>query len=334
MKKSNLLITSSLTVVCLLASGCGPAQVPDVVEIKPNETCWVIPLDAKAGDQTKFNSVDYLNQHKISTKRVWVPKVQQSTGRMWFDYKWIDAVKVITVDRSLVTREWTDNASTGTTAGKQGIPVVTKDSVQLTVGLTLTVNIEEDDASTYLYYHGDRKLADVADANIRSYAVAELTREYSQLTLTEAQTAGPTIYNKLFADAKATFKAKGITVQYLGNAEGVHYVNQAVQDSINSKYIAEQDAKTATQQQAAQKIRNETTVMVAQAQADAANKLYAAQEATKFQVSLQVQMLQAQAQLAMATNWNGKLPENILPEGSPLLMNLGANAKVPPATQK
>lgn len=325
---------SLLSLAGLLAAGCGPAKVPTTVEIQPNETVWVIPMDALGGDQAKFNSVDYLEKRKVAAKRVWVDKVIRSTGRMWFDYEWIDAVRVITVDRSLVTREWTDNANTGSTGGKQGIPVVTKDSVQLTVGLTLTVNIEEDDASTYLYYHGARKLADVADANIRSYAVAELTREYSQLTLTEAQTAGPTIYNKLFRDAKETFKAKGITVQYLGNAEGVHYVNQAVQDSINSKYIAEQDAKTATQQQAAQKIRNETTVMVAQAQADAANKLYSAQEATKFQVSLQVQMLQAQAQLSMATNWNGKLPENILPEGSPLLMSLGASAKVPVTAQK
>ena len=70
-----------------------------------------------------------------------------------------------------------------------------------------------------------------------------------------------------------------------------------MQESINNKHIAEQDSKTA------------------------------AQQATKFQVDLQVAMLQAQAQYAMATNWNGKLPDSILPENSPLLLQLGAGGE-------
>ena len=327
MKKYNIgLVFIALAAVVLV--GCGPAKTLDYVDIKPNETCWVIPLEALSADQAKFNSIDYFNQRKVATKRVWVDKVQRSTGRLPGDYEWLPAVRVITVDRSLVTREWTDNSKTGTAATQQGIPVVTKDSVQLVVGLTVTLNIEEEDASIYLYYHGDRKLSDVADQNVRSYAVAELTQEYSQLPLTEAQTQGPVIYSKLFADAKEAFKKKGVTVQYLGNAEGLHYVDPRVQESINNKYIAEQDSKTAQQQQNAQNIRNATMVLTKQAEADAANKLYAAQEATKFQVGLQVLMLQAQAQYAMATNWNGKLPESILPENSPLLLQLGAGAKI------
>ena len=327
MKSTHPALLLSVLLSSIALVGCGPPKVPDVIEIKPNETCWVIPLDAMSGDQAKFNSVEYLNQHKVATKRVWVDKVKRVTGRMPWDYEWIPSVRVITVDRSLVTREWTDNANTGTSEKSQGIPVVTKDSVQLVVGLTVTMNIEEEDASTYLYYHGDRKLSDVADQNVRSYAVAELTREYSQLLLTDAQVQGPAIYSKLFADAKEAFKQKGVTVQYLGNAEGLHYVDPRVQESINNKYIAEQDSKTATQQQYAQKIRNETMVMTKQAEADAANKLFAAEQATKFQVDLQVALLQAQAQYAMATNWNGKLPESILPENSPILLQLGAGAK-------
>jgi hypothetical protein len=317
---------SFLSLIGLLAAGCGPAKVPTTVEIQPNETVWVIPMDALGGDQAKFNSVDYLEKRKVAAKRVWVDKVIRSTGRMWFDYEWIDAVRVITVDRSLISREWT--------VDHQGIPVVTRDSVQLTVGLTVTANIEEDDASTYLYYHGAKKLVDVVDSNVRSYAVAELTRQYSQMGLAEAQTNGTLIYSKLSEDAKTFFKTKGITIQYLGNAEGWRYENPKIQESINANYIAEQDNKTALNQQTAQDVRNKTKVNIAQAEADAANKLFAAQEATKFQVALQVQTMEAQARLSMATNWNGKLPENILPEGSPLLMNLGASAKVPATAQK
>lgn len=324
--KSKTAVLSLCTAIGLLSAGCGPPKVPTTVEIQPNETVWVIPMDALGGDQAKFNSVDYLEKRKVAAKRVWVDKVIRSTGRMWFDYEWIDAVRVITVDRSLVTREWTvDN---------QGIPVVTRDSVELTVGLTTTANIEEDDASTYLYYHGAKKLLDVVDTNVRSFAVAELTRQYSQMSLSEAQTNGVRIYAQLFNDAKAFFKSKGITVQYLGNAEGWRYKNQKIQDSINANYIAEQDNKTAINQQTAQNTRNQTKVNIAEAEANAANKLFAAQEATKFQVELQVRTMEAQARLSMATNWNGKLPENILPEGSPLLMQLGALEKPTPVAQK
>ena len=119
--------------------------------------------------------------------------------------------------------------------------MVTKDSVQLRVGLTVTASIDEDDASTYLYYHGERPLSDVLNQNVRSFAIAELTKEYSDLNLNAAQTNSVTIYNRLFEDAKAAFKAKGITIQYLGNSEGMTYSDPKVQESINRSYTAQQD---------------------------------------------------------------------------------------------
>src|SRR5579871_3523688 len=119
-----------------LLTGCGPAKVQDPVEIQPNETAWAIPLDATSQTvQVKFNSVEFLNQKKVAAKRIMVDKIQRSTGRMWWDYEWIPAIKVIRVDRSLVTREWTDASGAGVVPSHDGIGVVTKDSVQLRVGL-------------------------------------------------------------------------------------------------------------------------------------------------------------------------------------------------------
>jgi hypothetical protein len=63
--------------------------------------------------------------------------------------------------------------------------------------------------------------------------------------------------------------------------------------------------------------------LTAQAQADAAKELFAAQEASKFQNELKVQLLEAEAKMRMASNWDGKMPANILPENSPMLLNLG-----------
>lgn len=310
----------SATILC----GCSPVKILDVQEIKPNETAWAIPLDGSSGGgQVKFNSVEFLNAKKIAAKRVMIDKVSRSIGRMYWDIEWIPTVRVITVDRSLITREWTDSQESGSTAKKEGIGVVTKDSVQLRVGLTVTASIDEDDASTYLYYHGERKLSDVMDQNIRSFAVSELTRQYGDLTLSDAQTKGTQIYAALFSDAKTSFKAKGITIQYLGNAEGLTYSDPKVQAAINLSYQAGQDAKTAQMEQSAAVIRNQTTVLTAQAAADAAQKMFAVQEASKFNNQLQIQLLEAQARMAMATNWKGSLPANILPSNSPLLLNLG-----------
>lgn len=325
---------TAVAALLLATSSCTPYKTLDVVEVKPNETAWAIPLDAMSNSgQVKFNSVDFLNQKKIPSKRIMVDKVPYSTGRMWYDLDWIPATRVITVDRSLVTREWVDI----TNGRKDGVGVVTKDQVKLRVGLTITASIDEDDASTYLYYHGStpgkeeekcwhgRALSDVLDQNIRSFAVAELTREYSLLNLSDAKTHGDAIYSKLFADAGKAFKAKGVTIQYLGNAEGLTFDDPKVQDAINKSYLAQQDAITAQQEQDAQRVRNTTLVMNAQTEADAAKKLFDAKEASTFKNDLNIRLISAQAQMEMAKKWSGAMPTSILPSNSPMLMNFGSS---------
>ena len=318
----------SLKVVAILSalaglSSCAPYKTLDVVEVQSNETAWAIPLDAMSqSGQVKFNSVDFLNQKKVATKRIMVDKVQRSTGRMYWSIEWLPSVRVIKIDRSLVTRQWTDGTK-DRHDDDYGIGVVTGDSVKLRVGLTITASIEEDDASTYLYYHGARSLEQVLDQNVRSFAVSELTKEYSNLSLQEAQTEGDKIYERLFQSAKTAFKAKGVTIQYLGNAEGLTYADPNVQEAINRTYLAEQDAKSAAQEQLARKIRNQTEILNAETQANSAKKLLDAKEATMFQNELTVKLLTAQAQMKMAEKWSGQMPSSIIPSNSPMLMNLG-----------
>jgi hypothetical protein len=59
---------------------------------------------------------------------------------------------------------------------------------------------------------------------------------------------------------------------------------------------------------------------------DAAKELFAAQQASEFQNQLKIALLTAEAKMRMASNWDGKMPLNILPSDSPMLMSLG-NAK-------
>lgn len=312
--------------ISVFVTGCAPPKVADIVNVKPNETAWCIPLDGSSLDgQVKFNSVDYLEKNKVSTKRIMVDKVARQIGYgwQWWAIEWIPAVRVITVDRSLVSREWTGSTETGTSNTKQDIHVVTSDSVKIHMGLTITASIDESDASTYLYYHGETPLSVIMDSNIRSFAVAELSKEYSSRTLKQDQSDGNKIYQQLFDDAKKAFKEKGITIQYLGNSEGLGYDDDSIQKSINASYLAQQDNQTASMEQNAQKIRNETKILNAQADADAALKLYAAKDAAIFNNTLQVNLINANARATMATRWSGNLPTNILPDNSPMLLNLG-----------
>ncbi|HTH47519.1 MAG TPA: SPFH domain-containing protein [Candidatus Limnocylindria bacterium] len=251
--KSKAYLTAIL-VATSLVTGCKPVKILDMKEVKPNETAWAIPLDSSSPDgQVKFNSISFLDQKKVAAKRVMIDKVPRSVGRFWFGIEWIPAVRVITVDRSLVTREWTDSDKTGSTSKHDGVPVNTKDNIALTIGLTITASIDEEEASTYLYCHGEKPLAEVTDVNIRSYAVAELNRQVSAMTLVEFQQRQTEIYTKLFADTAAYYKTKGVTIQYLGNAEGWHFAHKEIQDSINRSFTAQQDNKTAEMEQAVQK---------------------------------------------------------------------------------
>ena len=308
-----------------LLVGCGPARYDKFVEILANETAFVIPLQGDTSAQQKtFNSASYLETRKIAAKRIPVPLIEKSTGRMWYDYEWIDSIRVIKVNRSLVSREWTNKDGTGTSAKEEGIPVVTKDGIQLSLGVAITVFIEEDDASTYLYYHGEQELAKVTDVNIRNFCITELSREYGKLDLTDAKTKGPEIFGKLFEDSKAYFKTKGISVQQVGNAEGYTFANPAIQESINKRFTAEQDIATASQEKLAQDKRNEKLLATAKTTADAARMIYEAKEATALQNQLEIATMQAKAALTMAEKWDGKLPTSILPSDSRLLLNLGA----------
>ncbi len=316
--------TALILLASFMVTGCGPARVDKFVEISPNETAFVIPLQGDtAANQATFNSVAYLNTKKVAAKRIPVPLVEKNTGRMWCDYEWIDAIRVIKINRSLVSREWTSSSGTGSAAKNEGIPVVTKDGIQLSLGVAITVFIEEEDAPTYLYYHGEQPLTQVTDVNIRNFCISELTREYSTLDLSDAKTNGPTIFRKLYDDAKSYFKTKGISVQQLGNAEGYIFNNPTIQEAINRRFTAEQDIQTASQEKLAQDQRNFKVLATAKTTADAAKLIFEAKEATTLQNQLEIATMKAKAALTMAEKWDGKMPANILPSDSNLLLNLG-----------
>ncbi|MFA6235605.1 MAG: hypothetical protein WC824_15660, partial [Bacteroidota bacterium] len=94
--------------VLVFLAGCQPYMTPKYYEVKPNETCFMVKLegDTKTG-QAKLESSEFLEAGRIQAKRVEIPQRWNQTGRGYSAGEWIPTSLVICVDRTPVTREWT-----------------------------------------------------------------------------------------------------------------------------------------------------------------------------------------------------------------------------------
>lgn len=167
MRKRVLLVVA--LVALLSATGCRkPVRVDPIKEIGHNEMAFVVPLEgANKTDQAQFGSVQYLEEAKVATKRIVIPQRWRKTGRYSWQGEWIPTVKVITVDRTPVTRQWTPDKDTGTSESNQSIQVESADSVGFSVGFGCTAMVAEKDTATFLYYYPSGSLARVMDTEIR-----------------------------------------------------------------------------------------------------------------------------------------------------------------------
>ncbi len=313
------------------ATNCGPMKVETFVGIQPNETAFVIPLEGASNDgQAKFDSVAFLEAKKVATKRISLSQRLRDTGRMWWDYEWIPTVMVIKVDRSPVTREWTKSTGTGTAETDQSFHMQSLDSIPIHIGATLTVSVEENDTATFLYHYRGDNLAHVCDTNIRSFMLGELSGMFAQVNLATGMQEKKGYFDKAFADAGTYFKKQGITVNYFGISGGLGYDNIAVQDSLDKKFIAENDKQVAQNEQNAQTIRNATAVAKALADAEAAAKFAAAKDALTVKTEMEAVLLRAQAMVEASKKWDGKLPSGIVPQGATLLFGLGDTVATTP----
>jgi hypothetical protein len=310
--------------LCLLAFvTCGPAEVPTIEEIGPNETAFLVPLEGDTqGGQKSFGSVEYLEKNKVAAKRVTHSMRKRSLGRMWFHYEWIPVTKVIKVNRAPVTREWQKKANSA-------LEVESKDSVGFWTGITITASIAEKDAATFLYNFAGAQLDYVIDNNVRGLILSVLSREFGNRTLAECKLQKSDVISIALQEARDVFTSKGITIEYLGSSMGLNYSNPDIQTAIDATVVAETRKVTEQNTLEAEKKKAETLVVQARAQREAAEEFAKALEAQKASRGLEIDMLKAQADfkraeatLEASKKWNGALPANILPSGSDMLFGL------------
>jgi len=316
MNKFHFTILFAAAVSAFILTGCGPYPTEQAVEVRNNETAFVVPLegDTKA-KQAQFMSIDYLEKAKVATKRIVIPLRKRSTGRAWFDYEWIPLARVIVVDRSPVTREWLEKA---------GIKVESLDSVGFTVGVNCTGMIREEDAAKFLYYYPGNSLSDVMNKNVKGFIQNVLAREFGSRNLSKCQLEKKDIVLGLSKELTTHFAQYGITISSVGIADGMSYDNAEVQKTIDAVFVNETRVKQAEQEREAQKIINEKDLSIAQNERLKAEEFAKAAEAQTKMVELKIRQMEAEAKLESAKRWDGKAPGGVVPANSPFLFQFGS----------
>ena len=317
-------------------AGCGPPKVDRVVEIQPNETAFVVPLEGNTGKQGKFMSVDYLEQQKVAAKRIYLPQTKISTGRYWFSFIWAPTDKVIKVDRQPVTFVW---------QGSNGIHVESRDSIGFIVGVDITAHIDEKNTALFLYHFPSGDLQKTINNVIKSKATEILSRAFAQYDL-EGDCRGYTekerdnnctpgareekgvIVDQAKKELQDFFQAEGISIDTFGLIGGLEYEDEEIQTAINDNFKSELDIKNKQNERIAQEEINRRKVAMSIAEKEAALNFAQAAKARTEMVNLEINKIEAQAhlklaeaELAKADKWDGKLPSNIMPEGAGFILN-------------
>lgn len=295
--KMQALVVLFAAIVMMTTVGCvKPYQKEIFVEIGPNETAFVLPLEgANKKNQMKFESIDFLNERKVAAKRIQIPTRWHKTGRLPASGGWIHMVRVIKVDRAPVTREWTQTPDKGTSNKNEAVDAESRESIEFSIGVTITAYIDEPDAAKFLYYYSGKTLNDIIDLNVRSFVQSVLTKEFAQYNLDEGRAKKKEIFQKLEGLTQKKFAEKGITIEYVGAAGGLEYKDEQIQNEINNTFAAAMRKKAAIDDRIA------------------AQEFAKAAEAKKKKTALEIQEKLAEVEIIKAQKWDGKLPAQVLP---------------------
>lgn len=229
-----------MVLILVMVSSCmKPYQEQLMVEVAPNETAFVIPLEeGSKTNQGKLASQSYLEQKKVASKRILIPTQWHQTGRMVRTGRWIPSVRVVKVNRAPVTREWTAKGTGTNGKSKQDIEVESQESIGLGISVTATGMILENQTAKFLYLNSGRSLADVMDLDIRAYIQQTLTAEFGSRKLALCQTQRAAMYRVLVDSTKAYANSLGVKLSNIGAAGSFRYIDQTIQVAINEKFTS------------------------------------------------------------------------------------------------
>jgi hypothetical protein len=195
-------------------------------------------------------------------------------------------VRLIKVDRSPVTREWTADPTTGTSNKNQAIWIESSDSVGFSMGFTCTAFIPEESAAKFLYWYPSGSLAQVMDTEIRGriqQAASEVAARYPLDSLREKKQE---ICDAVRKNVTDFFSARGVVVTTIGMFGGMTYENPEIQKSIDNTVIAQQLKVVNEARFEAQQKDNERVELEANAIAEKARRVASGEAAAKKTIAL------------------------------------------------
>jgi hypothetical protein len=263
--KSKLLSMAVIFGFIMLASAPAFAYYDTVdrdewYEIPANATGFLIPLVGdNLASQGKFMSVDFLNAKKVPTKRVQIHHTKLRMATLERDV-YVPAEKLILVDRSYYAREWSQGSSKGTSNKDEAVYFETADSIEGHTGFMAEASVSEEDVAKFLYTFGikpdlekyadenQRKyasvawgysLADVMDNNVRRKAVTIANREFGSRSTATVIKDKKVIIEAVNNETVAAYKDTGVSIRYIGYAEGLTWTNKEIQQAIDSVFISQ-----------------------------------------------------------------------------------------------
>jgi hypothetical protein len=285
--------------LAVLGAFIRPYDVPEFIEVDSSESAFLIPLEGNTGNQSAFQSVKYLEEKKIATKRVQITHQWRQTGYMPRDGHYVGTVRLVKVDRRPITREWTRSHKSGTSTKDEAIAAESKDSINFTIGIGVTAHIPEESAAEFLYSYPSKSLADMMDMEVRARIHQIIAEEAGNYNVFDLPAKKNDIMKAVRDDVIPFFKKKGIAITTLAMLGGLNFENPEIQKSLDDVARAAQQKVAAEAKRAAQEVENKTLLLAADGKAAAAKREAQGKvevELVRFQGEAKTKVLEAEAQ--------------------------------------
>lgn len=294
-RASKKILMAAIILIGLMGlTGCRrPYDKPEFVTIEASQTAFLIPLVGDTTDQASFASEELLEQAKVATKEIQIPHRWVQTGRRDWTGEWRRSATLIVVERKPVSRSWNSGATAAESAN--AIWGETSDGIGVYVGMSCSAQINEEDATKFLYRYNHTPLESIIDDQIKTMVKDEFNLATGKYSSTDLHAHKEEIMNTVKTKVISHFKEYGITITVLGMNEGLSFENEDIQKAIDEKFASEQ--KLVTQQ-------NENAVALAKAEADA--------KAAKIKAEAEAEVLKIQAEAEAEAN--RKIAESLTPE--------------------
>lgn len=313
----------------LFTSGCRkPFEPVDLQTVEPNEAGFLLS-NTDVNEQSTISAEDYAKK-KVLSQQVKIPQMWVDKGYNTFAFvfgyngEWIPASRLIRVDMSPVTEEWTADPKTGTSDRDEAIWVMTSDQVEFSTGWTCTARIASvEDAAKFLSHNRNGTLAQVMRTEVRGTIQSEFGLAVTDLPMDQLKSNATPVITKVVDTVKKKYSDRGITITNLGITGGFVYRNPKIQEKMAEVFTAEQEKSISIAKTVAQEEENKRIQLEAQAKADAiltekqgeadAIKLVADAKAyeiekAKMDLELYTELKRLELEAKKIEKWSGSFP--------------------------